>query len=540
MSKKVGDSLIPYSSVNTGTYLNPSNEGFAESLRSEIYVDKSGLISYTNRVLKTEQKFVCVSRPRRFGKTMAAKMLVAYYSLSCDSSEMFSNLNIAKSKFYAEHLNKYNVIFLNMQKLLSKSEDLKSMVNAVKDVLLDDICNQYPDLYEKVNLKDFTDIFNFLYKHTQNPFVFIIDEWDCVFREYKYDISIQKDYLKFLRTIFKDENYVALAYMTGILPIKKHGGHSELNMFDEFSMTNPGKLAEFVGFTQDEVMALCDDYKIDYDEISRWYNGYTFSKIKFVYNPRSVVKAILSEEFDNYWTKTETYEALSIYFNMNFDGLKDIIVKLLSGEKKEIGIRNFSNDMVTFKSYDDILTLLIHLGYLRYDFETHEVSIPNKEITDEFVAAIKDVGWSEVISAIKSSDELLKATWRNDSKTVAKIIERIHNETSHLQYNDENALSYVISLAYFRARDFYEIIREMPAGTGFADLVFMPRKNFVDKPAIVIELKWNKSADTAIKQIKNKKYPEVLRDYKGNILLIGINYCKKSKKHECVIESMAW
>jgi len=211
-------------------------------------------------------------------------------------------------------------------------------------------------------------------------------------------------------------------------------------MFDEFSMTNPGKLAEFVGFTQDEVMALCDAYKIDYNEVSRWYNGYTFSKIKFVYNPRSVVKAILSEEFDNYWTKTETYEALSIYFNLNFDGLKDIIVQLLAGEKKEISIRNFSNDMVTFKTYDDILTLLIHLGYLRYDFETREVSIPNKEIRDEFVAAVKDVGWNEVINAIKSSDDLLKATWRGDSQTVAKTIERIHDETSHLQYNDMKTL----------------------------------------------------------------------------------------------------
>jgi len=522
--------------VKMGTYLNPSSKGFAESLHSEIYIDKSGLISYTNRVLNTKQKFVCVSRPRRFGKTMAAEMLVAYYGRDCDSRKMFANLRIANDGSFSDHLNKYNVIFLNMQKFLSESNDISGMICNIKDMLLEDIKDKHPELYEKVNLKTITFIFNSLYKQTQVPFVFIIDEWDCVFRRYKTDTSAQKKYLDFLSTLLKDEDYVALAYMTGILPIKKHGGHSELNMFYEFAMTDPRSLAEFIGFTQDEVVSLCDIYKFDHDEISRWYDGYRFPDIESIYNPKSVVEALLSGRCNNYWTRTETYEALSIYFNMNFDGLKNIIIQLLAGEKKKADIRNFSNDMVTFKTCDDILTLLIHLGYLRYDFETREVSIPNKEISDEFVVAIKDVGWSEVINAVNASDDLLKATWRRDSKTVAKMIERTHNETSHLQYNDENALSYVVSLAYFCARDFYEIIREMPTGTGFADLVFVPYKSHADKPAILIELKWNKSANTAIKQIKNRNYPEVLQDYKGNILLIGINYDKKSKKHECIIE----
>ena len=524
--------------VKTGFYFNPSNKGFMESVDSMIYVDKSGLISYTNRVINSEQKFVCVSRPRRFGKTMAAKMLVAYYSLSCDSSGLFSDLCIANDKSYEKHLNKYNVVFLNITQFLRGSNNIDDILTKVKNKIVNDISKIYPDLFSSLPQDDLIDSLQELYAASGIPIIFIIDEWDCLFREYKTDTIVQKGYLDFLRDLLKDQEYVALAYMTGILPIKKYGIHSALNMFDEFSMTNPGKLAEFVGFTQDEVIALCDTYNVDYDEISRWYNGYTFSKIKFVYNPRSVVRAILSEEFDNYWTKTETYEALSIYFSMNFDGLKDILIRLLAGEKKKIGIRNFSNDMVTFKTYDDILTLLIHLGYLCYSFDTHEVSIPNKEISDEFVAAIKDVDWSEVINTINASDELLEATWHCDSKTVAKMVERTHNETSHLQYNDENALSYVVSLAYFRARDFYEIVREMPAGKGYADLIFMPRKKHMDKPAILIELKWNKSATGALQQIKNKKYPEVLRDYKGNILLVGINYDKKSKKHECVIEEM--
>jgi len=539
MSKN-NNGLIPHNSsfAKTGTFLNPSNKGFSESLRSKIYVDKSRLISYTNSVINTEQKFVCVSRPRRFGKTMAVKMLVAYYSLGCDSMKMFANLHISDDRSHPEHLNKYNVIFLDMQRFLSESDDIDGMIDSIKSKIVRDIVKLYSNLFSPSLDEDLTDILQELYTITGSEIVFIIDEWDCVFREYKTDISGQKRYLEFLRTILKTTEYVALAYMTGILPIKKHGGHSELNMFREFSMTNPGKLAEFVGFTQDEVMSLCDTYKMDYNELSRWYNGYNFSKIKSVYNPRSVVEAILSEELDNYWTITETYEALSVYFNMNFDGLKDIIIQLLAGEKREINIRKFQNDMATFSTSDDILTLLIHLGYLQYDFDTREVSIPNKEILDEFVTATEGVGWCEVINAIRSSNDLLKATWLGDSNTVAQLIGRTHNETSHLQYNDENALSYVVSLAYFRANDFYEIVREMPTGKGFADLVFLPRKKHTDKPAILIELKWDKSAIGAMQQIKNKKYPEVLRDYKGNTLLVGINYDKKSKKHECAIEKM--
>jgi len=523
--------------VNSGTYLNPSNNGFAESLRSKIYVDKSELISYTNSVLRTQQKFVCVSRPRRFGKTMAAQMLVAYYSRGCSSKKLFSNLAIAKDKSYTKHLNKYNVIFLNMQRFLSNSDDIEDMKAEIKDTLLDDICDRYPDFYEKVKSRKADYILDSLYRLTGIPFVIVIDEWDCVFRVSKIDSSGQEKYLEFLRIILKDQEYVALVYMTGILPIKKMGGHSELNMFDEFTMTNPRELATFVGFTHDEVLPLCSGYGMDYEEIFRWYNGYKFAYVKSVYNPRSVVAALLSKICDNYWSSTETFEALSVYFKMNFDGLKDTIVQLLTSEKKNINIGNFSNDMVTFKTYEDVLTLLIHLGYLGYDFNTQEVFIPNKEISSEFENAIRDAEWHEIINVIRESNNLLKATWGRNSDIVANIIDKTHNETSHIQYNDENALSYVVSLAYYSAKEFYELIREMPAGKGFADLIYKPRKNHLDKPAMIIELKWNKSASTAIDQIKNKNYPQALSDYNGNILLVGINYNKKTKKHECVIEN---
>jgi len=502
-------------------------------------VDKSGIISYTNKVLDTEQNYVCISRPRRFGKTMAANMLSAYYGRSFNSYEMFEKLAIVKDHSFKDHLNKYDVIFLNMQDFLSESANIKDMLEIIKDRLVSDILAEYPEInlnYEKMSLAY---ILQNLYKVSKIPLVFIIDEWDCIFRVYKKNETSQEIYLDFLRNLLKDKEYVALAYMTGILPIKKYGTHSTLNMFREFSMTNPRELAEFVGFTKEEVSALCDKHKMDYDEMSAWYNGYCFPNLKTVYNPKSVVEAIFSKQFSDYWSQTETFEALSIYFNYDYKGLKDTIIELLAGARKFINISNFSNDMVTFKSLDDVLTLLIHLGYLGYDIETQEVFIPNKEISDEFVTAIRDVKWDEVIEAIDESKKLLKATWNEDEEAVAGYMEKAHLETSIIKYNDETALSYVLSIAYYSARQYYTIERKIPAGKGFADLFFRPRKKYLDKPAMIVELKWDKSANTAIQQIEDKKYTEILKEYKENALLIGINYDKSSKKHECSIKRYA-
>ena len=487
-----------------GDYLNPSNIGFSYSLRSEIHVDKSEIISYTNKVLMTQQRFVCVSRPRRFGKTMAAKMLIAYYSRGCSSGNMFANLKI-------------------------------TMVVKITDKINKEILEEYKN-FDFTSVDDLSDALQALYKLSKIPIVFIIDEWDCIFREYQTDKNSQKVYLDFLRNLFKDREYIALAYMTGILPIKKYGTHSALNMFSEFSMTDPRMMSEFVGFTRNEVMSLCDKYQMDYEEMAVWYDGYRFPDIETVYNPKSVVEALLSRRFGNYWSRTETFEALSVYIRANYDGLKDIVIELLAASRKPINISNFTNDMVTFKTYDDVLTLLIHLGYLGYDIEKQEVFIPNKEIADEFVTAIRDVGWNEVIMAIRASDDLLTATWREDAQTVAQAIEQAHNETSIIKYNDENALSCIISLAYYSARQYYNIHREMPAGKGFADIVFLPRKNHIDKPAMIVELKWDKSAAGAIRQIEDRQYSEIIKDYKENALLIGINYDKDTKRHDCTIK----
>ena len=324
--------------------------------------------------------------------------------------------------------------------------------------------------------------------------------------------------------------------MTGILPIKKYGSHSALNMFTEFSMTNPRILAEFVGFTESEVKCLCESYKMDFAEAARWYDGYTFRRVSHIYSPKSVVDAMLNEEFDSYWTQTETYEALKIYIEMNFDGLKDSIIEMLAGNHIRLNIATFQNDMTTFQSKDDVMTLLIHLGYLAYDFKTQEVFIPNYEVSREFANAIQGSGWENVINALKESEKLLQATWDLDSNAVADALQRTHLETSILTYNNENSLACTISLAYYNAKSYYTEIRELPTGKGFADIVYLPRQNHPDKPAMVIELKWDKNVQGAIDQIKKQQYVKALEDYTGNLLLIAVSYDKKSKKHHCIIE----
>jgi hypothetical protein len=324
--------------------------------------------------------------------------------------------------------------------------------------------------------------------------------------------------------------------MTGILPIKKYGTHSALNMFKEISMTNPNVLSEYMGFTDAEVMELCGRFDMDYDEVSAWYDGYRLEDGIEIYSPKSVVDSMLSHRLRNYWNRTETFEALRVYIEMNLDGLKDTIIELMSGGRKRINIGGFTNDMVTFNGTDDVLTLLVHLGYLGYDAETKEVFIPNKEVSEEFSISVEVSGWDIVAQALKAADDLMEATWALDAERVAAGIELAHLETSHLNYNDENALAYTLSLAYYTAKNYYTIIRELPTGKGFADLALIPRRLHADKPAMLIELKWNKSAVGAIEQIKSRPYIKALGEYSGKLLLVGVNYDRDTREHECVIE----
>ena len=343
-----------------GSYLNPGNKGFRESLNSQIYVDKSGLIEQTNAVLDTREKYMCVSRPRRFGKSMTIDMMAAYYDQSCKSEALFSLLEISKKDSYQKHLNQYDTIRINMQEFLSASSNVSEMLELLQKRLLSELQRKYSEYTDGTNL-----IFAMqdIYAETGHPFVILIDEWDCLFREYRQDQEAQRKYLDFLRMWLKDKEYVALAYMTGILPIKKYGTHSALNMFTEYSMINPRGMAEYFGFTEPEVKALCDRYGMSFEETRAWYDGYEMlvvengeQKIRELYSPKSVVEAMRSGIFDNYWNQTETYEALKMYIQMNFDGLKDAVIRMLAGEWVPINTGTFSNDMMTFTSKDDVLT----------------------------------------------------------------------------------------------------------------------------------------------------------------------------------------
>ena len=418
------------------------------------------------------------------------------------------------------------MIHLNIQDFLSTTNSIDEMLVKINRMILKDLKFEFKDTITETEI---IDAFNEVYAYTKNKFIFIIDEWDCIFREFKENKTAQETYLDFLRSLLKDKNYIEMCYMTGILPIKKYGTHSALNMFDEISMTQPKPLANYMGFTEEEVSNLCQKHNVDYQKMRDWYDGYHMTDTISTFSPRSVVAAISKHDFSNYWTKTESFEALKIYIDLNVDGLKDNIIQMMAGKEVYIDTSSFENDMSTFGSKDDVLTLLIHLGYLGYNQKDQTCYIPNKEVMDSFFTSIKNSDWNAPTKAIQNSRNLLDATFNMNETKVADYIEQAHLETSHIQYNDENALSYTIDLAYYAARDHYTLIRELPTGKGFADLAFIPK---TDKPAILVELKWNQNVNTAITQIKEKKYPAVLEKYKDNLLLVGITYNKKTRKQE--------
>lgn len=519
-----------------GFYLNPGNRGFRDSIRSKIYVDKTGLIACTNELLNTEQKYICVSRPRRFGKSMTLRMLAAYYSRGCDSAELFRGLRIEGDETYKEHLNQYDVILLNMQQFLIEAESGKIMEYLSQEVLRE-LKKEYGEIIGGRDM-GLAAALREIFVETDRQFVFLIDEWDCIMRERQESEALQRQYLDFLRNLLKDQPYVALAYMTGILPVKKYGEHSALNMFWEYSMTDQKALEEYTGFTEDEVKKLCEQAQMDFAQASSWYDGYSFTKFKHIYNPRSVVEAMSCRRFSNYWVSTEVYDALKIYMDMDFDGLRADIVQMLGGGRVRVNTRSFRNDMRNFSVKDDVLTMLIHLGYLAYDSERREAFIPNKEIIEEFENAMSTGGWPEVMRVLKASEQLVEDTLARRADSVAEGLDRAYTEVaSILTYNDENSLACAIGLAYYSARKDYRLIRELPSGKGFADIVFLPLPH-TGKPALVVELKYDKSAQAAIRQIKDRQYTQALEHYTGEILLVGIDYDKENtvKPHSCVIE----
>ena len=523
-----------------GRFLNPDNSGFQTALNSEIYVDKTELLAYTNKVLNTKQALICNSRPRRFGKSITADMLTAYYSKGCDSKAMFAPFQIGEEDHFLKHLNKYDVIHFDVQWCLAPAKGVDRVVAFIENSVIAELKAEYPGILED-NVTSLPDAMSGIYTVTGNKFIVIIDEWDVLIRDEANNKAVQEEYINFLRGMFKGTEptkFISLAFLTGILPIKKLKTQSALNNFDEFTMLTPNTFAPYIGFTEEEVKGLCERYGRSFEDVKRWYDGYLLSDCQ-VYNPKAVVNVMLWGDFQSYWSQTGTYESIRPFINMNFDGLKTAILTMLSGDAVKVKTTSFQNDMVSFKNKDDVLTLLIHLGYLAYNQRKQTAYIPNEEIRREFVDAVEESKWNEWIEFENQSNDLLDATLDMDADAVAEKIEKIHTEyASTIQYNNENSLSSVLTIAYLSAMQYYfKPVRELPTGRGFADFVFIPKKEYAaDYPALLVELKWNKNAKTALQQIKDKNYPKSLLDYTGNILLVGINYDKKSKVHQCEIE----
>lgn len=526
-----------------GRFLNPGNKAFQKTLKSEIYVDKTMLLAYTNKVIGSDMACICNSRPRRFGKSITANMLAAYYSRGCDSFDMFSTLKVGRLDSFETNLNKYDVIHIDVQWCMMDAGEVQNTVKYINNGILDELIIAYGDVIPDT-VKTAYGAMSYINAAIGNTFVIIIDEWDVLIRDEANNKELQEEYINFLRGMFKGTEptkYIALAYLTGILPIKKLKTQSALNNFEEFTMLDAGALASYIGFTDDEVKQLCKKYDRDYEAVKNWYDGYMLSG-KHVYNPKAVVSVMMRGSFQSYWSQTGTYESLIPLIDMDFDGLRAAIISMISGNEIKVRTTTFQNDMVSFKNKDDVLTLLIHLGYLAFNQKNQMAYIPNEELRNELMDAVEENKWDEIIQFERQSIDLFNATINKDVNTVAAKIEQIHMEyTSVIQYNDENSLSSVLAIAYLGTMNYYfKPVRELPTGRGFADFVYIPKPEYInDYPALVVELKWNKNADTAMQQIRERQYPNSLLQYTGNILLVAINYDEKTKEHVCKIEEYA-
>ena len=520
-----------------GRFLNPGNGGFQRIIKDTVYVDKTGIIGYLNQWIDTSARFVCVSRARRFGKTVAARTIEAYYDNSCDSHELFVPYMIAQDPSYETHINKYDVIGIDVLTFFLRGDDPKTFIDRMEASILADVCEKWPGI-EGLNQMRLANALATVHEKTGARFVFVIDEWDAVFRQYPNDEALQKDWIHFLRDLFKQkvmDDVIVLAYITGILPIKKNKTQSSLNQFYEYTMLRPLELEPFVGFLPSEVDALCEKFGMDRAEAAAWYDGYMFPHEHHVYNPNSVAHAMKSREFGSYWTQTDSFESLLDYINADLDGVYDDVMCMIGGGRVDVNTGTYDNSFTVPKNKNQCFTLLTHIGYLAYDEEASQVFIPNEEVRMAFRNALEECSWPDAIKPYQRSRKFIQSILAEDKDTVARMVEETHqNMTSVLMYNNENALSCVISVLCFFAENQFKVIREFPTGKGFADIVLLPKKRVIG-PAMIIELKFKKEVKAAIDQIHENNYPASLKDFYGELILVGISYNKK-KAHECVIE----
>lgn len=512
---------------------NMAYKDFKMLSSDKYFVDKSSMIEKVNERINTKNRYLCITKPRRFGKTSVLNMLGAYYGKAYPSNMIFDNLNISKSKSYAKHLNQYNIIIFSMNELSGKGNSYCDYIERFEAIIDHDIREAYPALSNKKfdSLPD-------LLTATGDEFVFIIDEWDYIFSHELYEEN-QSDFLEFLRNLLKDKPYVAFAYMTGVLPIKKYSTGSALNMFKEYTMLNDPCFEEYFGFTESEVEMLCEKQsKLSLEEISEWYNGYTTKAGGKIYNPRSVVCALEDEYCQSYWTRTGKMDEVLFFLKYNIGEVRNDVVKMVNRMSVRIEILDeYTAGQGSPTNREEIYAAMIIYGLLSY----HDgvLSIPNKELMLEFQKALRDDDFGYVAELVRNSEKVLYSTLEKKEDIVASYLHNIHNsEIPILKYNDENSLSCVVTLAYLSARNKYKVEREEKSGKGFVDFIFYPRRK--NLPGIIIELKMNSTPEDAIKQIIDKEYYEKLKkEGTENILVVGINYDADKKVHQCRIEELA-
>ena len=522
-----------------GRFLNIGNQKYADFSMTKYFIDKTELL---NVLLEkdADEKFICCSRPRRFGKSVTANMMTAYFSRGVDSRSLFEPLKCAKNELFLKSMNQYDTIFVDIQEQFVAAADIGAEPNQyIRNCIIDELREEYPELISgQLSLAAALSIVN---AATGNQFVIIFDEWDYPIRELDKDSKKRLDYIEFLRGLFKGSNamsYIRLAYLTGILPMVRAKGQSAVNNFHEYTMVRPKDLGDFIGFTEDEVAGLCEKFHVDFQQMKEWYNGYNING-RAVYNPLSVVRAIAEDDFGQFWTDTGTYEDIGELINWNFDGLREAVIEMLSGNRIHVNTAGCKNDMHTFINKDQVITTLIHLGYFAYDKTTQEAYVPNKEIQEVFYNYMENESGDNLSRFMELSENIVEAVLSMNEETTARLVQQVHSDfISSIEYNDENSLVCTITvamIAFFRY--YHRPIRELPCGKGFADIVYLPLAKHPNRPVVVVELKWNQDARTAITQIKERAYPKSLQDYSGEILLVGINYDKKTKEHQCVIES---
>lgn len=538
-----------------GTYLNsitPYTLYKSESL-SPYFVDKTLMLRELFPYVSAGNRHICITRPRRFGKTIMANMISSFFQKASDSSDVFDSLTISQVDDYRRYKNQYNVIRIDFSKMPRNCDSYTQYIERIEALLIEDVKEAFPQV--KINEADAVgDILESVFVQCGEKFIFVLDEWDFIFhRDFINEIDKEK-YVAFLSNLLKDRPYVVLSYMTGILPIAKYSSGSELNMFAEFTMVNSPMFGEYFGFTDNEVDDLYRRYIVECDRqhkeksvtrkgLRDWYNGYYTKSGERVYNPRSVVFALQFNNLANYWTSSGPYDEIYYYIRNNISDVRDDLALMISGESVTAKIQEYAATSMNLSTRDEIYSAMVVYGFLSY--LNGKVCIPNRELMEKFdELLVKNESLGYVYRLAKESEKMLKATLAGDTLTMERILEFAHNtEVPLLSYNHETELSAIVNLVYLAARDSYRVEREDKAGTGHVDFIFYPYDTTAD--CIILELKVDHTPDEAIAQIIDKKYalkfmPKLAgqKIYTGRILAVGIGYWKESKKHSCKVEEI--